>query len=73
MVKTTVSFHWFRKYTNLVEDIEINGPEQIWVSDITYIQTTKDFSYLSLITDTYSRKIIGYALHPILEAIGRAL
>ncbi len=70
MVKTTDSFHWFRKYANLVEDIEIDGPEQLWVSDITYITTVQGFSYLSLITDAYSRKIVGYALHPTLEASG---
>ncbi|WP_262904361.1 IS3 family transposase [Chryseobacterium rhizoplanae] len=44
--------------------------EQLWVSDITYIRTLEGFSYLSLITDAYSRKIVGHALHPTLEAAG---
>lgn len=48
----------------------MSGPEQLWVSDITYIRTVEGFSYLSLITDAYSRKIVGYALCPTLEAIG---
>ncbi|RAJ19953.1 integrase-like protein [Pedobacter cryoconitis] len=48
----------------------ITDPEQLWVSDITYIRTLQGFSYLSLITDAYSRKIVGYSLHPTLEATG---
>lgn len=48
----------------------VNGPEQLWVSDITYIRTNQGFSYLSLITDAYSHKIVGYGLHPSLEATG---
>ena len=54
----------------LITDIIITAPEQLWVSDITYIRTLEGFSYLSLITDAYSRKIVGYALHPTLEATG---
>ena len=69
-VKTTDSHHWLRKYPNLITDIIITAPEQLWVSDITYIRTLEGFSYLSLITDAYSRKIVGYALHPTLEATG---
>jgi putative transposase len=48
----------------------VTSPQQLWVSDITYIRTIEGFSYLSLITDAYSRKVVGYALHPTLEAIG---
>lgn len=48
----------------------VNGPEQLWVSDITYIRTNQGFSYLSLITDAYSHKIVGYGLHPSLKATG---
>ncbi len=70
MVKTTESHHWLKKYPNLVENMTLTGPEQLWVSDITYIRTMLGFSYLSLITDAYSRKIVGYALHPTLEAVG---
>jgi len=48
----------------------LSAPEQLWVSDITYIRTQLGFSYLSLITDAYSRKIVGFALHQNLEATG---
>jgi putative transposase len=68
--KTTDSHHWLRKYPNLTKHLFLTAPEQLWVSDITYIRTLDGFSYLSLITDAYSRKIVGYALHPNLEAVG---
>jgi len=70
MVKTTDSHHWLRRYPNLILHLILTAPEQLWVSDITYIRTQEGFSYLSLITDAYSRKIVGYALHPTLEAAG---
>ncbi|WPX24508.1 IS3 family transposase [Mucilaginibacter sp. 5C4] len=70
MVKTTDSHHWLGKYPNLITHLTVSAPEQLWVSDITYIRTLEGFSYLSLITDAYSRKIVGYALHPSLEAVG---
>jgi transposase InsO family protein len=70
IAKTTDSFHWLHKYTNLAHGLEVKRPEALWVSDITYIRTCMGFSYLSLITDAYSRKIVGYALHPTLEAVG---
>ncbi len=70
MIRTTDSFHRFRKYKNLMQDIQLTGPEQLWVSDITYIKTGDGYSYLSLVTDAYSRKIMGYSLYPTLEAAG---
>ncbi len=57
---TTNSHHRFRKHTNQVLDLEINRPEQVWVSDITYIGKREKPCYLSLITDAYSKKIVGY-------------
>ena len=57
---TTNSHHRFRKHENLILDIEINRPEQVWVSDITYIGKRDNPCYLSLITDAYSKKIMGY-------------
>lgn len=69
-VKTTNSHHWLKRYPNLTKDMLLTASEQLWVSDITYIRTLEGFSYLSLITDAYSRKIVGYALHPNLEASG---
>lgn len=67
-VKTTFSNHWLRKYPNLIKDFIPNGPHQLWVSDITYVQTAEGFVYLFLITDAYSRKIIGWSVSETLEA-----
>lgn len=69
-IVTTDSFHWLKKYPNLVESVSLCASEQVWVSDITYIKTIEGYSYLSLITDAYSRKIVGYCLHPSLESAG---
>lgn len=69
-VKTTNSFHRFRKYKNIVKDVIVTKPNQVWVSDITYIRTLTGFCYLALITDAYSRKIVGYDLSDSLELNG---
>lgn len=61
-VKTTNSYHRFRKYNNLIKELAITKPDQVYVSDITYITIIDGFSYLSLITDLFSRKIVGYCL-----------
>jgi len=68
--KTTNSKHSFRVYKNLIKDKEVMRPHQIWVSDLTYIKTYEGFLYLSLITDAYSRKIVGYEINKTLEASG---
>jgi transposase InsO family protein len=57
---TTNSHHRFRKHKNRILDLEINRPEQVWVSDITYIGKRDQPCYLSLVTDAYSKKIMGY-------------
>ena len=57
---TTNSHHHFRKHQNRILDLEINRPEQVWVSDITYIGKRDNPCYLSLITDAYSKRIMGY-------------
>lgn len=67
-IRTTYSDHWLHKYKNLIKDIDPTRPHQIWVSDITYIHTSEGFGFLSLITDLYSRKIIGWSLGPTLQA-----
>lgn len=67
---TTDSNHPFYKYPNLVKEIEAAYPNHVWVSDITYIALTHKFAYLSLITDVYSHKIVGYCLWRNLEAEG---
>ena len=66
--RTTNSAHSLPVFTNLIKDMELTAPNQVWVSDITYIRTREDFAYLSLITDKYSRKVVGYHLGRTLEA-----
>lgn len=61
-VRTTYSNHWLRKYPNLIKGYIPERAHQLWVSDITYIETAEGFGYLSLITDGYSRKIVGWEL-----------
>ena len=68
--RTTNSYHRFYKYNNIIKDIEVTRPNQVWVSDITYIRTIKGFCYLALITDMHSRKIVGYDLSDSLELNG---
>ncbi|WP_148868554.1 DDE-type integrase/transposase/recombinase [Tenacibaculum adriaticum] len=60
--RTTNSYHRFYKYNNIIKDIEINRPNHVWASDITYIRIVNGFCYLALITDMHSRKIVGYDL-----------
>lgn len=68
--KTTDSYHRFHKYQNLVKGRLITAPNQVWVSDITYIRTVTGFCYLALVTDLYSRKIVGYDISDSLELAG---
>ena len=68
--RTTNSHHRFYKYNNIIKDIDVTKPSQVWVSDITYIKTVKGFCYLALITDMHSRKIVGYDLSDSLELKG---
>ena len=68
--RTTNSNHAFYRYNNLTNDMLPKKPNQIWVSDITYIATNQGFLYLALITDAYSRKIVGYDISDSLEMIG---
>ena len=68
--RTTDSRHNLPVFHNLIKDLEITAPNQVWVSDITYIRTGDSFIYLSLITDAYSRKIVGWNAGDTLEAIG---
>ena len=67
-VRTTFSNHWLHKYPNLIKDFISMAPNQLWVSDITYIETAQGFVYLFLITDAYSRKILGWCVSETLEA-----
>jgi putative transposase len=67
--KTTNSRHRFHKYGNLVKGFDPTAPNQLWVSDITYLETEDGVCYLSLITDACSHKIVGWAVGESLEAI----
>lgn len=69
-VRTTYSKHHFYKYPNLVKDMIVLRPNLVWCSDITYIRTGNRWSYLSLITDAYSHKLMGWSLQPSLRAEG---
>lgn len=67
-IRTTDSNHWLYKYPNLIREFRAEKPHQLWVSDITYIRTKDGFVYLFLITDAYSRKIVGWSIGATLEA-----
>jgi putative transposase len=69
-IHTTDSNHVYKRYLNLIKEYIPTGPEQIWVSDITYLSIENDFVYLSLVTDLYSKKIMGYHVNPTLETFG---
>lgn len=66
---TTFSNHWLKKWLNLIREMEINRINQLWVSDITYWKIGERYSYISLITDAYSHKIVGYHLAQTLESV----
>lgn len=68
--RTTDSRHGLTVYPNLLRDAVLTGPNQAWVSDITYLRTREGFMYLSLVTDAFSRKIVGYDCHDRLESEG---
>jgi transposase InsO family protein len=67
--RTTIS-NRFRRYPNLIRDYVPNRPNEVWVSDITYVRLQKGFGFLSLITDAYSRMIVGYSLSHSLSTKG---
>lgn len=68
-VQTTQSFHWLRKYPNLIKDFNPRAPNQLWVSDITYWKIAIGYVYISFITDAFSHKIVGYHLARTLETV----
>ena len=67
---TTDSHHRFRKHKNLVSTLEIETPDAVWVSDITYVGNRTNPSYLALVTDAYSKKIVGYNVSRSLSVDG---
>ena len=66
--KTTDSKHWLKKYPNLVAGMKPTRPEEVFVSDITYVKSRERTHYLALVTDAYSRKIMGHHLSDDLSA-----
>lgn len=67
---TTFSNHWMKKWPNLIRQLDVTRTNQLWVSDITYWKVAGTYLYLSLITDAYSHKIVGYYLSKTLESVG---
>lgn len=67
---TTHWWHTLRRYANLVRDFTPKRPNELWVSDMTYIPVNDGFAYASIVTDAFSRKIVGFRLEPTLEAVG---
>ncbi len=65
--QTTNSKHWLRKWPNIIKNEQVSNRDQVWVSDITYIKTEEGNCYLNMITDAYSRKIMGYAVEDNME------
>ena len=68
--RTTDGRHGFRTYPNRYRQMEVTGPHQAWLSDLTYVRTEEGFVYVSLISDAHSRKIVGHAVEETLEATG---
>jgi transposase InsO family protein len=68
-VQTTQSYHWLRKYPNLIKDFMPRAPNQLWVSDITYWKVNGSYLYISFITDSYSHKIVGFHVAETLESV----
>ena len=67
-VRTTWSASWLHQFPNLMKDLVMTAANQVWVSDITYVETESGFVYLHLVTDAYSKKIMGWCLSPSLHA-----
>lgn len=78
-IRTTDSRHGYAVYPNLVPELTVNGSNQLWVSDITYIRLAQEFVYLAVVLDAFSRRVIGWELSRNLDsglalnALSRAL
>lgn len=68
-IYTTNSFHWLRKYPNIIRDLQLTRKNELWVSDITYWKPGNEPYYISFVTDAFSKKIVGYNVAQNLEAI----
>jgi transposase InsO family protein len=68
--QTTQSYHNLPVFGNRIQGKELAAPNEVWVSDLSYLRTVEGFVYLALITDKYSRKIVGWHAGDTLEAVG---
>lgn len=67
---TTQSYHNLPVFRNVIKDLEVKRPNEVWVSDLSYLRTREGYLYLALITDKFSRKIVGWHVGDTLEAVG---
>ena len=67
---TTQSYHNLPVFRNVIKDLEVKKPNEVWVSDLSYLRTREGYLYLALITDKFSRKIVGWHVGDTLEAVG---
>jgi putative transposase len=67
-VATTDSAHEEPVYPNLLPDVRPTGPNQVWVADLTYLRLEREYAYLAVILDAWSRKVVGYAVSHLLDA-----
>ena len=67
---TTQSYHNLPVFRNVIKERPLQAPNEVWVSDLSYLRTVEGFLYLALITDKYSRKIVGWHVGDSLEAVG---
>ena len=67
---TTQSWHNLPVFNNLLKNKQVQGPNEVWVSDLSYLRTREGYLYLALVTDKYSRKIVGWNVGDTLEAVG---
>ena len=67
---TTQSYHNLPIFRNMIKDKPLQAPNEVWVSDLSYLRTVEGFVYLALITDKFSRKIVGWHVGDSLEAVG---
>ena len=65
--RTTNSNHGFPRFENLVKDLEVSRPDEVWVSDITYVRLGNGFVYLAVIVDVFTRSIRGWFLSRLLD------
>ena len=67
---TTQSYHNLPVFRNVIKDRPLQAPNEVWVSDLSYLRTVEGFLYMALITDKFSRKIVGWHVGDSLEAVG---